>query len=298
MSLPPPGPCLAGSLALAGPTFPAMETSLRTLARINLGQTPAKLLRGGLDFRPPHWHGAGAGGGAWDGAAAGPPAGSPLGVGPGAAAAAAAGGGELPLAAVVVTAAGGVLALRPLPPAPPQHAQQAAPLQRALGRHPAAAPLSGASHAQYRGGRLGPFTGRPVGPLFRHPAPVGAGGMEASPPASPMLGLQQAQQAQHAQQAQQQQAEAEQDQGQRMSLDEALPPRPDAVAGEGEGEVAAAAAAAAGASAGPEPAAAAEGAAQEEGGGLGWAILDGDLLEELQGLPDGVQLELLGGQGV
>ena len=297
MSLPPPGPCLAGSLALAGPTFPAMETSLSTLARINLGQTPAKLLRGGLEFRPPHWHGAGAGGGAWDGAAAGPPTGSPLGEGAGVTAAAAAGGGELPLAAVVVTAAGGVLALRPLPPAPPQHAQQAAPLQRALGRHPAAAPLSGASHAQYRGGRLGPFTGRPVGPLFRHPAPVGAGGMEASPPASPMLGPQQAQQAQ-----QQQEAEAEQDQGQRMSLDEALAPRPHAMAGAGEGQVAAAGAAAAGASAGPGPAAAAEGAAreegEEEGGGPGWAILDGDLLEELQGLPDGVQLELLGGQGV
>lgn len=69
---------------------------------------------------------------------------------------------------VAVTAGGSVLALQPLPQ---EDARQLLALHRALAAHPAAAPLSGGSHAAFRGPDSGE---RRVPVVFRHPPPAGA----------------------------------------------------------------------------------------------------------------------------
>lgn len=223
-----------------------METSHRTTARHNLGQAPAKLLRGSLEFE-----GSAASGGptpAWQLHNEGPAAGAAQAGGSGQQA------GEVE--AVVVTAAGGVVVLRPLRSGAPQQARQ---LQRALGQHPLTAPLSGVSHSVYRGSRVEPHTGRREGLLYRHAATASADSVLDSPleaPGSPRPADEQAQQAQQQQGAQ------------RMSLDEVQPAGGGAVAGE------------------PQHAQHTEQRQQD-------LVLDGDLLGLLPALPDSVQQQLL-----
>jgi hypothetical protein len=77
-----------------------------------------------------------------------------------------------------VTASGAVVALLPLPP---QQAQQLLLLQPALAQHPTAAPLSGGSHAAFRG----TDGSARQQPLFKHPLPLNATAAAATAAAPP-----------------------------------------------------------------------------------------------------------------
>ncbi|GAB4817283.1 hypothetical protein N2152v2_004329 [Parachlorella kessleri] len=279
---------IAGTLALAAPRFPSMETSLQTTARYFLGQAPAKLLQGSLDFKGAAQHGPGGHESSCE-VMAGSPAsrGGSSSTSGGDAGAELAGAqqGQRGAEAVVVTASGAVLALGPLPGTPrrAQHAQQ---VQRALGRHPATAPLSVTEHQRYRTARVEPHTGLPVGPVFRHSsdlAGAASGALDSSPQSSQEGGHGAAQQ--------------------RMSLDQeqqefrpgqagGLPRGPDASSGGISQQL--------GRDGGPE------GGGSGQGEAKGWAgsgvlaasldgqdlILDGDLLEQVVRLPDAAQQEL------
>ena len=134
--------------------WPRHEPALHQRCAFKFGEPAAALLPGSLSY-------------------AGDPSSSSQGAGAAAAA-------EL----AAVTASGAVVALLPLPP---QQAQQLLLLQRALARHPAAAPLSGGSHAAFRG------TDGSVRqqPLFRHPLPLGATAAAVAPPSPDAAAAQQ-----------------------------------------------------------------------------------------------------------
>ncbi len=151
-----------GELRLLQQPWPGREPMLQQRCRFLLREPAVALLPGSLGYAR-----EAAGGGAPFGAAA-----------PGAAAAAGA-AGEM----AAVTLGGSVLSLQPVDSA---DAVQLAALQRALASHPATAPLSGGSHAAYRGWEA---RGPAVPLTFHHPLPADAkeGGAEADlqPPPSP-----------------------------------------------------------------------------------------------------------------
>lgn len=152
-----------GEVRMLQQAWPGQQAALHQRCRILLRVPAVALLPGSLGYQ-----GGAAGAGAPFGAAGAATAGAEAGA-----------AGEM----AAVTLGGSVLSLQPVDQA---DAAQLAALQRALASHPAAAPLSGGSHAAYRGWAAG-RTAVPL--MFSHPLPAGAkeGDAEADllPPHSP-----------------------------------------------------------------------------------------------------------------
>lgn len=152
-----------GEMRMLQQAWPGQQAALHQRCRILLREPAVALLPGSLGYQ-----GGAAGAGAPFGAAGAATAGAEAGA-----------AGEM----AAVTLGGSVLSLQPVDQA---DAAQLAALQRALASHPAAAPLSGGSHAAYRGWAAG-RTAVPL--MFSHPLPAGAkeGDAEADllPPHSP-----------------------------------------------------------------------------------------------------------------
>ena len=254
-----------GELRLLQQRWPGHEPALRQRCRFLLREPAAALLPGSLGYQA-------------DAASAGVPFGATAAT----TAAAAAAVGE----AVAVTLGGAVLSLLPLEQA---DAAQLVALQRALATHPAAAPLSGGSHAAYRGWDAGGRQGVPL--AFEHPPPAGAkeGGpaADALAPASPGMAAAGAAAAAGAQEGSLAREPAP------LALEPAAPEAlAEAPPAAGSGSEDAAESAGAAWSGSPHArAAAAEAAAPMD------AILDAELLQEFLLLPPAEQRALVAGMG-